>query len=117
MLAKVAGLARLVAVVLAIVAGLVAIPGLDDATLTTALIVIGLIAGINTTKDQMTGLLIAAITLPAIGNVLGNLPSVGSYLGDIFTNFGMAVAGHAAMGVVLTVYHLVMGDVKGLTGK
>jgi len=114
MLSKVAGLARLVNIVLAIVAGLIAIPGID---VTVVLIVIGLIAGINSKREDLTNLLIAAVTLPAVGGVLANLPSVGGYLGDIFTNFGLAVAGHAAMAVVLTVYGLVMSEVKGLTGS
>jgi hypothetical protein len=114
MLSKITGLARLVNIVLAVVAGLVVIPGLD---VTLALIVIGLVAGLTTTRDQMTNLLIAAITLPVLGGVLANLPTVGGYLNDIFVNFGIAVTGHAAMGVVLTVYHLVVGDLKGLTAK
>ena len=117
MLSKITGLARLVNIVLAIVAGLVVIPGLDGATLTTTLIVIGLVAGLATTRDQMTNLLIAAIALPVIGNVLGNLPQLGGYLADIFTNLGVAVAGHAAMGVALTVYHIATSDLKGLTAK
>jgi len=114
MLSKLTGLARLINIVLAIVAGLVAIPGLN---VELALVVIGLVAGLLTTREQMTNLLIAAVTLPILGRALAFVPEAGPYLADIFTNLGLAIAGHAAMGVALTIYHIVVSDLKGLAAK
>jgi len=114
MLSKLTGLARILAVLLAIVAGIVTLPGFD---VVTALIILGLIAGLTTSRDQLANILILAIALPLVGAVLGNLPAIGSQLDGIFSNLGAAVAGHAAMGIVLVTFNLVMGDLKGLGGS
>ena len=118
MLKKLTGLARILAVLLAIVAGVVTIPGLD---VTTALIVLGLIAGLTTKREDPVNLMILVIALPIVAMVLGGLPdlgaSLGARLGGIFGNFGTAVAGHAAMGFAIAIYNTVMGDVKGLGGS
>ena len=114
MLTKITGVARILAVLLAIIAGIIALPGLD---VVTVLIILGLIAGIGVPRENLLNVLLAAIALPLIGTVLGNLPAVGVQLGDIFGNFGTAVAGAAAMAFVINLYHLVMGDVKGLGGS
>ena len=114
MLSKITGFARLLAILLAIVAGIITLPGFD---VVTALIVLGLIAGLTTSRDQLTNILIAAIALPLIGSALGNLPAVGAQLDGIFSNLGMAVAGHAAMGFVLAIYNIAVSDAKGLGGS
>lgn len=114
MLSKISGLARIIAVLLAIVAGIVTLPGLD---VVTVLIVLGAIAGLSTKREDLPNLLILVIALPVVAMVLGNLPSVGDQLSGIFANFGVAVAGHAAVGVLIAVYNTVMGDLKGLGGS
>ena len=90
MVSKIAGLARLLAVLLAIIAGLIALPGFDVAT---ALIILGAIAGIGVPRENLLNILVAALVLPVLAGVLGGLPAVGAQLGDIFGNFATAVAG------------------------
>jgi len=114
MLTKISGLARILGVLLAIVAGIVALPGFD---VMTALIILGAITGLVTKRENLANLLIAALALPLIGTVLGNLPAIGAQLGDIFGNLGTLVAGHAAVGIVIAVYKLVVDDLKGLGGS
>jgi hypothetical protein len=111
MLKKVTGLARILGILLSIVAALVAIPGFD---VLTVLVVFGLIAGITAAREQVPNLLIASFALPAVGAALANLPAVGTQLSDIFNNLGTNVGGAAAMAVVIMLYNIVMGDVKGL---
>jgi hypothetical protein len=111
---KISGLARALGVVLAIVAGFVAIPNLNMALV---LVVLGLIAGLTTPDDRFVTVLLYVLVLPMIGTALGNIPAVGAQLGAVFGGLAMLAAGGAATGVALRLYKIVMNDVSGLAGS
>ena len=71
MLIKLSGLARTLYILLAIIAGFVALGTVDVAL---ALVVLGLIAGIAMTKDNYVPAAATAIALPIIGGALGHIP-------------------------------------------
>ena len=112
MVGKIAGLARALAILLAVVAGVVTIPNID---VRIVLVVLGLIAGIAYGDDTRGNLILTALVLPLVSVALALLPVVGSYLGAIAANVGLAAAGAVATSVAIRLYHLVVGDVTGLT--
>ena len=71
MLMKIGGLARALYIILAIVAGFVAL-GMMNVPL--VLVVLGLIAGMAMTQDRMVLAAAMAIALPIIGAALGHIP-------------------------------------------
>lgn len=111
MLGKVCGLARALAIILAVVAGFVAIPGLDT---TLVIIVLSLIAGIAYTDDSLRGLLLLAIGLPLVGAALAHLPMLGDQLSAVAGNVAIGAASAAATGIAIMLYRTVMGDLTGL---
>jgi len=113
MLNKISGLARALYIVLAIVAGFVALGGLNVAL---ALVVLGLIAGISTPRDRLVLALAAVIALPIIGTALGNIPAVGAQLGAVAGNLQLGIAGAAAMAMAIMLYEMVMDGVMGFAG-
>lgn len=118
MIAKLSALSRIAYTLLAVVAGVVAIPGLGGATLTSTLIVLGLIAGITYREsNQLMYLAIAAIVLPLLAGVLAGLPGVGAQLSAIATNLGIAIAGGVVSAVALSLYDNTRKDVATVTGK
>ena len=72
MLNKISGLARSLYIVLAIVAGFVAMGGLNVALV---LVVLGLIAGISMPRERMVLAAATVIALPIVGAALGNIPT------------------------------------------
>ena len=66
MIDKIAGLARLVATLLAIVAGFVAIPVTVNVAL--VLVILGLIAGLKYKPEQTVGLILVLVALPIVGS-------------------------------------------------
>ena len=113
MLTKIGGLARAIAIVLAIVAGFVAIGGMN---VPLALVVLGLIAGLAMAEDRVLLATATVIALPIIGTALTNIPSVGTQLGAVCGNLQMAMAGALATALAIRLYHLAMDGVMGLTG-
>lgn len=113
MLNKVSGLARALYIVLAIVAGFVALGGMDVALV---LIVLGLIAGISMPRERMVLAAATIIALPIIGAALGHIPSIGAQLTAVTTNLQLGMAGAFATAVAIALYELVMEGVMGLTG-
>src|SRR6476660_6433481 len=75
MLMKIGGLARALAIVLAIVAGFVA---LNMMNVPLVLVVLGLIAGLAMPEDRVVVTTVTLIALPIVGAALGNIPSVGA---------------------------------------
>lgn len=112
MLGKIGGLARVLALVLAIVAGFWAIPGLNVALV---LVVLGLIAGLAYGDDSAIRLYLTVLVLPMVGAALGTIPMVGANLSAIAGNLALAAAGMAATVIVLRLFGLVKADVTGLT--
>lgn len=111
---KVAGLARALAILLAIVTGFVAIPGLDIAL---ALVVLGLIAGIAYCGEDTARLVLTVLVLPVVATALANIPMIGEQLAAIAGNVALAGAGAAATAIAMRLYTLVKGDLGGLVAK
>ncbi len=113
MLMKIGGLARAIAIVLAIVAGFMA---LNMMTVPLALVVLGLVAGLATAEDRLLMSTVTLIALPIVGAALTHIPSIGAQLNAVTLNLQLAMAGALATVVAIRLYHLTMDGVVGLTG-
>jgi hypothetical protein len=113
MLMKIGGLARALAIVLAIVAGFVA---LNMMNVPLVLVVLGLIAGLATAEDRLVLTTVTLIALPIIGTALTQIPTVGAQLAAVCANLQMAIAGALATTIAIRLYHMVMDGVMGMTG-
>ncbi len=111
MLNKLSGLCRSLYILLAIVAGFVALGGLNVAL---ALVVLGLVAGITMPRDRMVLAAAAVIALPIVGTALGNIPTVGELLGAVAGNLQLGIAGALASAIAILLYELTMEGVTGL---
>jgi hypothetical protein len=113
MLKKISGLARALYILLAIVAGFVAIGAMDVALV---LVVLGLIAGLSMPRERMVLAAAAVIALPAVGAALSHIPAVGAQLAAICGNLQTGIAGAFATALAMLMYELTMDGVMGLTG-
>jgi hypothetical protein len=113
MLNKVSGLARSLYIVLAIVAGFVALGTMNIALV---LDVLGLIAGFSLPIERMVLAAVTIIALPILGAALINIPMIGAQLAAVMGYLQIGMAGAFAMGMVIVLYGLVMDGVTGLTG-
>ena len=113
MMMKIGGLARALAIVLAIVAGFVALNMMD---VPLVLVVLGLVAGLAMTEDRILLATATVIALPIIGTALTHIPSIGAQLNAVALNLQMAMAGALATTLAIRLYHLAMDGVTGLTG-
>ena len=111
MLKKVSGLARSIYIVLAIVAGFVALGGLNVALV---LLILGLIAGITMPRDRMVLAAATVIALPIVGAALANIPTIGEKLSAVMSNLQVGVAGALASALAIFLYELTMEGVTGL---
>jgi hypothetical protein len=114
MLNKIGGLARALYIVLAIVAGFVAMGGLNVALI---LVVLGLIAGLSMPRERLVMAMVAVVALPMIGTALSTIPTIGTQLNAVMGNLQMGVAGAAASALAIMLYEFVMEGVMGLTGS
>ena len=114
MVDKISGLARALYILLAIVAGFVAIGTLDTAL---ALVVLGLIAGISAPRERLVLGLAAVIALPIIGTALGLIPAIGAQLTAIAGNLQLGIAGAVATGLAMLLYELAMDGLMGVVGN
>ena len=113
MLMKIGGLARALAILLAIVAGFMA---LNMMNVPLVLVVLGLVAGLAMTDDRLVLSTVTLIALPIIGTALTNIPTVGAQLSAVCGNLQMAIAGALATTIAIRLYHMVMDGVTGLAG-
>jgi hypothetical protein len=113
MLKKIGGLARALYILLAIVAGFVALGGMDVALV---LVVLGLIAGLSMPRERMVLAAAAVIALPAVGAALSHIPAIGAQLAAICGNLQTGIAGAFATALAMLLYELTMDGVMGLTG-
>jgi hypothetical protein len=113
MLKKIGGLARAIGIILAIVAGFVA---LNMMNVPLVLVVLGLIAGLAMPEDRLVLTTVTLIALPVIGAALGTIPTIGAQLTAVCANLQMAMAGALATSIAMRLYHLTMDGVTGLTG-
>jgi hypothetical protein len=113
MLTKVSGLARALYIVLAIVAGIVALGAMNVGLV---LLVLGLIAGISMPRERMVLTGVTIVALPIVGAALGQIPTIGAKLTAITANLQVALAGALATALAMLLYELVMDGVTGLSG-
>ena len=113
MLMKIGGLARAIAIILAIVAGFVA---LNMMNVPLVLVALGLIAGLAMPADRVLLSTVTLIALPIIGTALTNIPTIGAQLAAVCGTLQMAIAGALATVIAIRLYHMVMEGVMGLTG-
>ena len=111
MLNKVTGLARALNVLLAVIAGFVAIPNLNVALV---LVVLGLISGIVMSPERMLHVGVMVLVLPAIGVALANIPMIGEQLAAVAGNVALGGAGALASGIAIMLFGLVKDGVMGL---
>jgi hypothetical protein len=114
MLKKIGGLARALAIVLAIVAGFVALTMMN---VPLVLVVLGLIAGLAMPEDRLVLTTVTLIALPMIGAALTAIPAVGAQLAAVCGNLQLAIAGGLATTIAMRLYHMTMDGVMGLTGN
>lgn len=112
MVKSIAGLARLIATLLAIVAGFVAIPSLD---VTLALVVLGIVGGFTYAADQALRLFLVVLVLPAVGAALAAIPAIGAQLDAVALNIAVAAAGAAATVIAMRLFDNSREDLAGLT--
>lgn len=113
MLKKISGLARSIYIILAIVAGFVALGELNVAL---GLVVLGLIAGISMPRERMVLAGVTVVALPIVGTALTNIPSVGAQLNAVTANLQLGIAGALATAIAILLYELVMEGVTGVMG-
>ena len=113
MLTKIGGLARALAILLAIVAAFVALRGMDVALV---LLVLGLVAGLALTEDRMVLNVALVIALPIVGAALAHIPTIGAQLNAVALNLQVAMAGAVATAIAIRMYHLTMAGVMGIAG-
>jgi len=110
---KVTGIAGTLAIALAIIAGVVDIPGLDTGLV---LLILGIVGGISASQDSAVRTFLAVLVLPVVGAALGGIPAVGEYLNAISSNLATAAAGLATSLIARRVYEMAMAGIKGVTG-
>ena len=108
MIEKIAGLARLLATLLAIVAGFVALPGNFNVAL--VIVVLGLIAGLRYTPEESVRLFLVVLVLPLAGIALATIPEVGGQLNAAFNNVALAAAAAAATVIAMRLYNNCKND-------
>ncbi|HKX91826.1 MAG TPA: hypothetical protein VJM15_05300 [Sphingomicrobium sp.] len=113
MLNKIGGLARALYILLAIVAGFVALGTMNVGLILLAL---GLVAGISMPRERMVLAGVAMLALPIVGAALGQVPSIGAQLSAVAGNLQMGVTGAFTTALVLMLYEFVMDGLMGLTG-
>jgi hypothetical protein len=113
MLMKIGGLARALYILLAIVAGFVALGGMDVALV---LIVLGLIAGLSMPRERLVLAMVAVVALPMLGAALTHIPAIGAQLAAVMGNLQMGVAGAATSALAIMLYEFVMEGIMGLAG-
>jgi hypothetical protein len=110
---KIGGLARALAILLAIVAGFMALTMID---VPLVLLVLGLVAGLALTDERMVVNVALVIALPIIGAALAHIPTIGAQLNAVALNLQMAMAGAVATAMAIRMYHLTVGGLMGVTG-
>lgn len=113
MLTKMSGLARTLYILLAIVAGFVALGTMPVALV---LVVLGLVAGLSLPRERMVLAAATILALPTIGATLEKIPAIGTQLNAVMMNLQIGMAGSFAMAMVIILYELAMEGVTGLTG-
>ncbi len=94
-----AKIVRLVAVLFAVVAGLVAIP---QAAVIIA--VLGLVAGWFVEEERRINYMMATLTLALVHGALGPIPAIGGYLTDVLGSLSALLNAGACTVIVMAIY-------------
>ncbi|HEY7958964.1 MAG TPA: hypothetical protein VID20_02785 [Sphingomicrobium sp.] len=113
MLMKIGGLARALAIILAIVGGFMVLNMMD---VPLVLIVLGIIAGLAMTEDRILLSTATVIALPIIGTAMTHIPTIGAQLNAVMLNLQLAIAGALATTIAVRLYHMTMDGVTGIAG-
>ena len=111
---KIGDIARTLYIVLAVVAGFVALGRVDVALV---LVVLGLISGISMPDDRNVIAAVLVVALPAIGTALTHIPAIGAQLNAVALNLQAAMAGAVATAIAIRLAKLAMDGVTGLTSS
>ena len=111
MLNMISGLARTLYIVLAIVAGFVALGTMNIALI---LLVLGLVAGLTLPAERQLLATATVIALPILGAALSNVPTIGEQLNAVMANLQMGVAGAVTTALVMRLYGLAMEGIPGM---
>jgi hypothetical protein len=111
MLNMISGLARTLYIILAIVAGFVALTMMN---VPLVLVVLGLIAGITLPPERQVLATATVIALPIIGAALTNIPAIGEQLAAVMGNLQLGIAGAVATALAMRLYGLAMEGIPGL---
>jgi hypothetical protein len=114
MIMKIGDIARTLYIVLAVVAGFVALGRVDVALV---LVVLGLISGISMPDDRNVIAAVLVVALPLIGAALTHIPAIGAQLNAVALNLQAAMAGAVATAVAIRLAKLAMDGVTGLTAS
>ena len=112
MLNKVSSLARVAGIVLAVVAGFVALGTLNTSLI---LVVLGLIAGITLAADRTAVTGVMVVVMPAVGSALANVPAIGAQLSAVTGNIAIAAAASLATAFAMMLLGRIKTDIGGLT--
>jgi hypothetical protein len=112
MLTKIGGLARTLYILLAVVAGFVA---LGPVNVALALVVLGLISGISLPEDRTVIAAVLVVALPAIGTAMSQIPAIGAQLNAVALNLQIGIAGAVATAVAIRLFNLAVEGVTGLS--
>jgi hypothetical protein len=113
MLMKIGGLARALAIILAIVAGFVALTMMN---VPLVLVVLGLVAGLALPEERQVAAMVMVVVLPTVGTALTQIPAIGAQLNAVALNLQMATAGAVATAIAIRFYNLMIDGVTGLVG-
>jgi hypothetical protein len=114
MLNKVSSLARALSIILAVVAGFVALGTLNTALV---LVVLGLVSGLTMPNERMMGVGVSVLVLPAVAAALGLIPMIGEQLGAVAGNVALTAAGALGSAIAIYLFNMVKDELTGLTAK
>ncbi len=89
----------LIALALAAVGAFVAVPNVA-----AILVILGLFIGLSIDAPDHVRVIVSALALAYLGDKLGSIPAVGSYLANIVGSIGVVTAGAAIMIILRNVY-------------
>ena len=113
MLNTLSGVARALYIIIAIVAGFVALTMVNVPLL---LVLLGMIAGITLPQERYVTAAVTVIALPILGAAMANIPAVGAQLGAVMGNLQLGMAGALVTAMAIRLYGLVVEGVPGLGG-
>ena len=114
MVDKLAGAARLVATLLAIIAGFVPIANFNVGLV---LVILGLIAGLKYRAESMIALFLVVLTLPFVGRALEIIPTIGGKLDAVTANLEIAAAAIAATVIAIRLFTNSRADLTSIVAN